>query len=153
LTPEENDVVVEMLVHFADCAVPLTRNDVADAMAVLVDRMDENRRAKLRLVNGIPRKSFLRGFEGRHANNIRFGRASKQEAVRYLAGNGDVLTTHLAAIENIIRINDIDACRIFNLDECGCKPGKDVSGVTHKKVCMRAKTRSDVREPVFKKID
>jgi hypothetical protein len=81
----------------------------------------------------IPGKKFLRGFEGRHTNIIRFGRVSKQEAVRYLAGNGDVLTTHLAAIENIIRINDIDACRIFNLDECGCTPGKDVSGVTHKK--------------------
>jgi hypothetical protein len=62
---------------------------------------------------------FLRGFEGRHANIIRFGSASKQEAVRYIAGNGDVLTTYLAAIENIIIIDDIDACRIFNLDECG----------------------------------
>jgi hypothetical protein len=107
--------------------------------------MDENLRAKLRFVNGIPGKTFLRSFEGRHANNIRFGRASKQEAVRYLAGNWDVLTTHLAAIENIIISNDIDACRIFNLEECGCTPGKDVSGVTHKKAYMRAKTRSDVR--------
>jgi hypothetical protein len=64
-----------------------------------------------------------------------------------------VLTTHLAAIENIIRINDIDACCIFNLDECGCTSGKVVSGVTHKKAYMRAKTRSDVREPVFQNID
>jgi hypothetical protein len=32
-----------MPVHFADRAVPLTRNDVADGVAVLVDRMDESR--------------------------------------------------------------------------------------------------------------
>jgi hypothetical protein len=43
LKPEEEGVVVEMLVHFADRAVPLKRNDVVDAVAFLVDRMDENR--------------------------------------------------------------------------------------------------------------
>jgi hypothetical protein len=153
LTAEEESVVVDMLVHFADRAVPMTRQDIVGAVSVLVERMTATRRSKLRFSNGIPGIKFLRGFERRHADRIRFGRASRQEAIRFLAINGDVLTTHLAAIENLIRLHDIDSSRLFNLDECGCTPGKDVSGVSYKKCFMRAKTRSEVREPNFQNID
>jgi hypothetical protein len=65
LTSEEESVVAEILIHFADRAVPMSRKYAIDAVDILLDQMDETRRGKLRFVNGIPGETFLRSFENR----------------------------------------------------------------------------------------
>jgi DDE superfamily endonuclease len=94
-------------------------------------------------------RKFLRGFIRRQASVVRLGKTRKQEAVRFQATNADVLTTHAAALENLIAESGIDADRIFNLDECGETPGKYVSGQTKEKVFTKSGVRGDARMPSF----
>jgi hypothetical protein len=82
LTPEEEGVVVEMLVHFADRAVPLTRNDVADAVAVLVDRMDEIVERNSNSSTGFQEKSSC--AVSRVAKQILFGLVAPQSRRRFV---------------------------------------------------------------------
>ena len=154
LLPEEEKVVVDLLLFYADRGLPLTRKDVADAVSVLVERMPKDRQAALRFKDGVPGKKFLSGFIARHRSSIKFAKASPQEAVRFAATNADVLTTHIAALEKLIKDLGVDDKRICNLDESGFSPGRGgVNGTTNRKVVLRSGTRGQKREPFFKGID
>jgi hypothetical protein len=149
LTQEVELSVVALILKCGSSGAPLSRIDVLDAIALVVSRMPHIRQRKLRFKGGRPGAKFLRGFVRRHASVVRFGKTRKQEAVRFQATNADVLTTHAAALEKLITENGIDAERLFNLDECGATPGKDVSGQTKEKVFTRSGVRGDARMPSF----
>jgi hypothetical protein len=69
--------------------------------------------------------------------------------VRFDATSAKSLSVHFASIEAIIKDNNIDADRIFNLDEVGATPGKDVSGRSREKTFTRAEGRWQERAPEF----
>jgi hypothetical protein len=91
----------------------------------------------------------MASFVKRNATQIRLARASRQEAARFDATSAKSLTIHFASIEKIIKDNDVDADRIFNLDEVGAAPGKDVSGRSREKTFTSAEGRGVLRAPEF----
>lgn len=113
------------------------------------------RQEKLQMKDG-PGRGFLvevvivRNFIKRNPE-IKLGRASRNEEIRFRACNADSLATHICAIEELIRKHSM----IANLDEAGCTPGKDIRGRTNlvflmnKKVLTRSKMRQENREPAF----
>ena len=66
-------------------------------------------------------------------NNLKGAKPNRQEAERSGCTHDDVLTTHIYNISELYRRFDIDATRLFNLDETGMSPGIDCHGVTRKK--------------------
>ncbi len=71
----------------------------------------------------------MQGFARRHEDRLRFAKPDRQEGKRFAAANAEALTTHFATLEKLIKEHGLDAARIWNLDETGGTPGKDVSGV------------------------
>jgi hypothetical protein len=129
---------VDLIVQLADGVGALTTSQVADAVAAIFSRQPEARRRSVPFSNGRPGPKFIKGFCGRHKDVNKLHRPRPQEAIRYASTNADILTPHFAALERIVRENEIDAARIFNLDEVGATPGKDVRGRTPVKTFTRA---------------
>jgi hypothetical protein len=129
LTQEEELSIVALILKCGSSGAPLPRDDVSDAIALVVQ--DASDPAEQIEVQGRPTGcEFLRGFVRRHSSVVWLGQSIKQQAVRFQATDADVLTTHAAALEKLNTENGTDAERLFNLDECGETPGKDVSGQT-----------------------
>ena len=57
---------------------------------------------------------------------VSFRRACPQQAVRFNAVNGEYLITHFATFEKPIHKYNIYDSRLFNLDEVGASPEKDL---------------------------
>lgn len=85
--------------------------------------------------------------------NLRFGRATKQEAKRFSSTNADNLTSFFAAIEKIISENDIDAECLCNLDECGISSEIDKVGRCHQKVYSLRSSKPQQKLPEFHNVD
>lgn len=149
LTTQEEGLLVSLLTRYSDRGVALNRNHLCEAVAVIVSRMPPARREKLPFKDGKPGIKFLRGFQKRHGDRIKFTRPTRQEAVRFAACNGDTLTTHLATMEKLISDNAIDDIRLWNLDESGATPGKDVDGRSACKRLMRRDGIKDLKVPQF----
>lgn len=69
----------------------------------------------------------MRDFSGRHKRHLVYARPTRQESKRYDAVNDEVLTTHFAVVEKLLREHGIDASRLWNLDETGRTPSRDFS--------------------------
>lgn len=72
-----------------------------------------------------------------------------QEGKLFSDFNADTPTTHLAQMEILLEMHNIDASRFWNLNETGGKPGRDVSGNSHKWRYMRRDGHGDFRIPDF----
>lgn len=59
---------------------------------------------------------------------MRFEKPVRQDAERFLAVNGDVLSSHLAVQEKLIKEHEIDPPSIWNADKMDATPGRDCSG-------------------------
>jgi hypothetical protein len=68
--------------------------------------MPEARRRSVPFLNLRPGPKFIKGFRGRHKDVINLHRPCPQEAIRYASTNADVLTSHFAALERIVRENE-----------------------------------------------
>ena len=150
LIGEEEDILVQWLQEFGDTGYPLTRLYLLDAVEELVANMPMNRPNKLQFKNGRPGKTWLRNFQERHKSKLRFGRASKQEAVRFRATNADTITTHFVSWEAFCKLHNLEAKLIFNTDENGMTPGKDIGGTTSKRTYTRSSVRAQQSQPLFK---
>eukprot|EP00171_Calliarthron_tuberculosum_P005712 IDg5712t1 len=89
--------------------VPLTRVDAADAFEMLVQKLPEERRARLSFKNGRPGRKFMRAFDRRH----------KASPAKLVSDHG------------------IDAARLWNLDETGGAPGRDVGSSSRRRYMSR----------------
>ena len=98
----------------------------------------------------VPSHVYLGAFRRRHAEKIKFGRPLSQESKRFAVVNIDSLSTHFGTIEKLVNDNDIDASRIFNLDEVGICPNKDASGRLACKNIMPRRGNQDFVAPLFK---
>lgn len=57
------------------------------------------------------------------------------------------MTIHFATSKENIEEEDIDASRIFNLDECGCNPDREAESGTRTKRLMILKGSKDMSRP------
>lgn len=64
-----------------------------------------------------PGDKFVRSLKKFHQKPISCSRSLRQNRIRSHAINANTLTTHIAAVEQLIKTHDIDPCRVANLDE------------------------------------
>lgn len=129
--------IVNFLFQNADVGLPLTMRHVADAVRIIVSSMDPIRRMHLPFKNGTPRIKFFRAFMKRHKEDLEFIRSLKQEHMRFKAINAYVLCDNFACLAKTFAENDLDAARIWNLDECGVSPNRDANRKSKKKRITR----------------
>lgn len=142
---QEEEVIVKTLEQFADHGIPLTRQQAKDVIALFVSNMSAERRHVLPFVNGIPGNHFLRGFYSRHKERLKFGVPTRQEGRRWASANAETITTHFSRVELIVEKYNIDANRLWNLDETGATPGIDTTGASRRKRFTRRNGASDYR--------
>ena len=152
LTEKEEDRLVSFLVSFANRGVPLTQAHLREAVAIMVNGTDPTRRMLLPFRRGVPGSGYLRGFRRRHKEKLAFGKPVRQEAKRFAQVNAGVLTTHFATLKKLREENNLDAPRIFNLDESGVTPERDLHGVTASKRLMPRSGCRDICMPEFRNL-
>eukprot|EP00171_Calliarthron_tuberculosum_P002273 IDg2273t1 len=128
LSAEEEHTVCDLLLQYARQGVPLTTTHLCDAIEILVSTLPLERRAKIAFKEGRPSTKYCRGFKKRHATKLRFARPLRQESKRFAACNAEILTTHFATLSVVMERYAFDAQRIWNLDETGATPDKDING-------------------------
>ncbi len=67
---------------------------------------------------------------------LSFSKPSRQVPKRFASANAEVLTTHVEALGHVLQSYNIDAQRLFNLDEKGMTSGRDSHGASKKKAIM-----------------
>ena len=150
LSTAEETLVVKFLVQYANRGIPLTQNHLKEAIHINASRMPPQRRSALPFKHCSPGRTFLRAFRRRHADKLSFCKPLRQEAKRFMAVNSDVLNTHFVTLERLVEDHGLDAARVFNLDECGTTPGKDLTGIgTARRLLPRRGVR-DIRLSSFK---
>ena len=145
LSAVEEKMVLTLLFRYADRGISLRRRHVKEAIEIIVPRMTTGRRLSLPFKNCSPSSHYLRDFTRRYRTKIRFAKPLRQEALRFKAVNGDVLTSHFAVIEKMIREHAVDASRIWNCDEMGATPGRDANGKQNVRVCMTRAGSQDAK--------
>ena len=153
LTEAEETVIVGLLERYALQGFPLRRTDLSEAIKIFVDALSVERQKALPFRNNIPGKKFLKNFADRHRERINFVRASKQEEIRWAATNATNITQHFAALESVISENNIDPCRIANLDETGTTPNRDCRQTARTKVYNLRGTPPQQRSPEFENVN
>lgn len=148
-TAEEESVIVELLCKYSDKGIPLLRRHLIEACAIFISTMPVNRRKLLPFKYGVPGNRFIRCFIKRHSNTLCFSKPLRQEPERFRAVNAEVLVEHFAQLEKLIKTYNIDDTRIWNLDECGGTPGRDVIGNTHASRITRKHGGRDYKLPAF----
>ena len=111
--------------------------------------MPMDRQNALPFTNNRPGRKFLRGFESRHKRELKIGKARPQEEKRWRATNADVLKTHFAEIEALVKEHKIDATRLCNLDESGCSPETRHTGMSRKASYLTRAFAGQKRAPQF----
>ena len=139
-----------MLLGFARRGLPLTQQHVKEAVSFVVSCLSPAERLMLPFKHGGPSDVYLRAFRRRHAEKIKFGRPLSQESKRFAAVNMESLSPHFGTIEKLVNDNDMDASRIFNLDEVGISPNKDASRRLACKRIMPRRGNQDFVAPLFK---
>ena len=150
LQPNEEQLIVNFLLRFAKRGAPLNAKHVQEAVKIIVDRMPPYRRILLLFNNNRPGRAFLRAFRKRHADKLSFAKPLRQEASRMAAHNGTVLTHHFAALQKLVEDHGFDSGRIFNLDECGSTPERDMKGLTATRRFLPKRGSRDYRIGDFK---
>lgn len=96
--------------------------------------------------------TFLRSVHKRHADKLSLFKPLHQEEKRFLAVNAEVLSMHFVTLEKLISEHSLNADRIYNLDETGVSPDKDVTGSRCKLLMTRHGSR-DAQMPAFKRLN
>lgn len=79
LTTTEEELVVTLLIRYAERGMPLRRPVLKEAIAIVVSRMLPVRRRILKFKNSKPGDRYLRDFVGRHSEKIKFFKPLRQE--------------------------------------------------------------------------
>lgn len=135
--------------RYADQGTPLSKLHLQEALVILVSRMTEDRRLRLPFRGGRPGRKFFSAFALRHKDRLRFAKPTRQEGKRFAAANAEALTTHFATFARLVEEHNLDASRIWNLDETGGTPGKDVSGACSSRKFLRRDGSRDAKAANF----
>ena len=144
-TPFEENIIVGFLVDRATAGLPLTKLHLSEAVNIFVSSMSSKRRCQLGEEWNGPSREWLNRFPRKHADRLSFVRPLPQEAVRYRQVNGEAITTHFATVQKLVEDNEIDASRLFNLDECGCSPAKEAGSKSRSRRYMPRRGSRDIR--------
>eukprot|EP00171_Calliarthron_tuberculosum_P002526 IDg2526t1 len=150
--PAEEEVVVDLLCRYANRGLPLARAHLEEAFAILISRLPDKRQRSLPFKNGRPGPRFHRNFIRRNRDRLRFARPLRQEGKRFAAANAEVLTMHFAVLGKVYDDLGVDASRVWNLDETGATPGKDVDGAPTTRHYLTRQGGSDMRVADFKQL-
>jgi len=150
LTKEEEEVILNTILRFADRGIPLNRDHVREAVHITVETFPADRRAKLPFKDSYPGKKWLASFYKRHKDKLKYTVPCPQEADRYAAVNANTLTSHFAQLEELISQYELDRYRVWNLDETGTTPGRDSNGATKERKFVRRQKGSDFKTASFK---
>eukprot|EP00171_Calliarthron_tuberculosum_P006070 IDg6070t1 len=145
----EEEVIVELLTHYAHRGLPLSRLHAQEAFQIFVSRLPLSRQAALPFRDGKPGVKFMRNFARRHRDRLRFAKPLRQEAKRFSAANAEALTTHFAALARLVEDLGVDAARVWNLDETGATPDREVAGAALRRRYMTRSGGGDLRLPDF----
>lgn len=148
----EEKVVVDLLCHYSDRGVPLARAHAQEAFAIVISRLPPARKNALRFKNARPGPRFLRNFLQRNRSRLRFARPVRQEGKRFAAASAEVLTKHFAVLGKLCDELGVDASRVWNLDETGSTPGKDVDGSATMRHYLTRGGGGDVHAADFKQM-
>lgn len=146
---DEEMLIVQMLLTYADRGVPLTRIHLTEAISLFVKQLPHQRRKSIPFANGRPGVKFLRSFERRHRERLRFAVPVRQEAKRFAAVNARTLAYHFETLKELMLEHNIDAHRLWNLDETGSTPGRDASGNGKRRRYLRRRGELDLKLPDF----
>ena len=134
LTKVVDEMIVSLLIRYAERGLPLRRVHLKEAVSIIMARMLPVRRHLLKFKTLIPCDRFLREKRSprmltkRHRDAIEFVKPLCQEGVRFRACNPAVFTHRVSTLEKIIIEHHIDANRIWNCDETDATPQRDVNG-------------------------
>lgn len=97
--------------------------------------------------DGRPFTKYLRAFQKRHSNALRFVVPTKQEGKRFAAVNGNTLASQFSTLQALIEEYNIDRSMIWNLDETGSTPGRAVRGNSRPRRYLRRNSGYDIKLP------
>lgn len=141
LLPEEEKLIVNAALWFADNGTPLSKEGLKDAIELFVKRLQLSRRTKLPFKNGIPGKHFIDLFVKR-TPALSMRRRANLERARADAMSPCNVAVHFARLRKIYREFKIKcASQIFNIDESGFSTRK--AGRGRAKAIMRKEGRSN----------
>ena len=81
----------------------------------------------------------------RHRDQIALVKPRPQESKRHATVTVQNITMHLATIKQLVIDNRIDAARLWNLDEIGCTPRKDLRENIRKRRALRRDDTMDTQ--------
>ena len=93
----------------------------------------------------------MRGCYEQHKQLLQYAVPRPQEAKRHHACNAEVLTTHFASLNALVQEYGLDDEHVWNLDETGCTPGKDTTGVPRTCRFMRQDMKKDAKMEEFRR--
>lgn len=120
-------MILEFVVKHVNKGIALPELHLCEATYVILRGLPPSRRMKFPFKRNRPSPEYLRTFRKRQAEEIKFGKTLLQEEKRFRSVNMEALTTDFATVERYINDNHTDASRIFNLDEVGVTPDREVS--------------------------
>ena len=142
--------MVKCLVQYANRGIPLTQNDLNEAIHIIASRMPSQRRSALPFGHNSPGRTFLRAFRRLHADRLSFCKPLRHEAKRFMAVNSEVLKTHFVTLERLVADHGLYSARVFNLDECRTTTGKDLTGIATARRLLLGRGVRDIRLSSFK---
>lgn len=83
LTPEEENLIVLSIKSFCELSQILLRSIISDAVHVFVENLLSECQKKLSFNNNRPDRTFVSLIISRHDKQIKMGRKSKEEEVRF----------------------------------------------------------------------
>ena len=138
-----------MLLQDADYGVPLTKLHLQEALQIFISGLPAARKGELPFRDNTPVVRFLRAFEKHNRKELKLAIPTCHAGRRHAATNAETLTTHFACLDALISKFNIDASRLWNLDETVGIAGRDESGNSKRRRYLRSNTNSEMRLPEF----
>jgi len=149
LSEDEEKIILQLILRFADRGIPMTRQHVREAASIVIQTFSSERKSRLPFTGDIPERKWVSGFYMRHKDFIKCGQPNYQEGKRFRATNAETLCNHYSALEALKMEYGFDSSRVWNLDETGCSPGKDTNGANRKKRFLRRTGTTDFKADEF----
>lgn len=145
LTENEEQLILDLLLRFAERGNPLRRLDVREATHVIIERFPDERKQTSPFQDNIPGKKWVKGFYDRNKDVLRLGYPNPQQGKRFAVTNAEVLTSHFSALAELISMYQRDDQCVWNLDETGRAPGKDTTRASRSCRLLRRHAETDFK--------
>ena len=141
--------ILDLLLRCADKGFPLTLKHVTEAAQIVIQSLPNRRQNRLPFKNGRLGYKWVKSFYERHNGELRFAVPNNQEAKRFASVNTETLATHFSTLEALVQEYGFDADRVWNCDETGVSPSKEMRGSVRKKRFLRRDSASDCVNAAF----